>query len=74
MDKKREKQLIFELIKPDGANSVSVQEMLSEAIDYPWLLGQLLFNRMGGVAYKGYPRNGSLSGTYTHRRFCKCAY
>ena len=50
MDHQKEKQLLFELTYVDN-NRGELEQLLCSVIDYPWLLGQILFNRMGGVAY-----------------------
>lgn len=48
---KRENQLILELcrfLEPDGAR---LRELLDGPLDGPYVLGQLLYHRVGGVAY-----------------------
>lgn len=50
-NKKDEIELIFELIRFKDYNKGKIEILLSRLIDYPWVLGQLLWNRMGGVAY-----------------------
>jgi hypothetical protein len=46
-----EKQLIFELTRFKDFDKQKISDLLTNTKDYPWVLGQLLFNRMGGVAY-----------------------
>ncbi len=52
MDKKeKERRLIFELIRFRDYNEHKIMELLEKSLDYPWVLGQLMWNRVGGVAY-----------------------
>ena len=60
MNKANGKRLVLELIKSDNTDDSSIRELLKQIIDYPWVLGQLLFNRMGGVAYLTLKRCGLL--------------
>ena len=48
--KYREQELLFKLTEAD-TNKEDIKCLLEENIDYPWLLGQILFNRLGGVVY-----------------------
>jgi len=48
---KKEKELILELCKYNQTNKDKLEVLLKSDIDFPYVLGQLLFNRVGGVAY-----------------------
>ena len=48
---KNENTFILEackFLKPDKDKLI---ELMDHTLDYPYILGQLLYNRMGGVAY-----------------------
>ena len=47
----REKQLVLELCRFRDSRKEKLEEWLMQPLDFPWVLGQLLYNRMGGVAY-----------------------
>ncbi len=47
----KEKQLTLELCRFRDCRKQRLEELLSQPLDFPWVLGQLLYNRMGGVAY-----------------------
>lgn len=47
----KENRCILELCKPQGFDSVYIQEAFAGVLDLPYLLGQLLFHRVGGIAY-----------------------
>ena len=48
---KKENQLITELCKFLDPDKERIRQLLDETENYPVILGQLLYNRMGGVAY-----------------------
>ena len=48
---KREKRTILELCRFADADPDVLSGLMDGALDYPYILGQLLYNRMGGVAY-----------------------
>lgn len=48
---KKENELVLELCKFTEPNRERIQELLHEISDYPSVLGQLLFNRVGAAAY-----------------------
>lgn len=48
---RREQILVLELCKPINPNKEKIKDILKEPLDYPFVLGQLLYNRMGAVAY-----------------------
>lgn len=47
----REKNLLFELIRFKDWDREQLKILLEPGIQYPWLLGQLCFHRVGGVAF-----------------------
>lgn len=47
----REQRLIFELIRFKDYDKRKICGLLDNSLDYPWVLGQLLYHRVGGVAY-----------------------
>ncbi len=49
--KKNENMLILELCKVDNYNKDKIKQLLSENLDFPYILGQILINRVGGIAY-----------------------
>lgn len=49
MDK--ENKLILELCKGKFANKEVLNELIKKKLDYPYILGQLLYNRVGAMAY-----------------------
>lgn len=48
---KKENQLVIELCKFLDPDAEKIRKLLEETSNYPTILGQLLYNRMGGVAY-----------------------
>lgn len=48
---KREKRTILELCRFADADPDVLSGLMDGALDYPYILGQLLYNRMGGAAY-----------------------
>lgn len=52
MDKKNENAFILELCKIKTYSESKIFDLMNEQLDYPYILGQLLFNRVGGSAYK----------------------
>lgn len=51
MDYSKERKIILELCKFKGYSFDKLNDLLSGDIDEPYLLGQLLFHRLGGIAY-----------------------
>lgn len=47
----KENKLILELCKGKFANKEVLNELMKEKLDYPYILGQLLYNRVGAIAY-----------------------
>jgi len=48
---KNEIDFILELCKYIKPNETIINELINNGLDYPYILGQLLFNRVGGAAY-----------------------
>ena len=48
---KSENRFILELIKGAYANKEVLIDLMKEQMDYPYILGQLLYNRVGAAAY-----------------------
>ena len=48
---KKEQRLMLELSKPVGYSTIKINKILGKRPDLAYVLGQLLYNRMGGVAY-----------------------
>lgn len=48
---KNENKFILELIKGEYANKELLIDLMKAHMDYPYILGQLLYNRVGAVAY-----------------------
>ena len=48
---KNENRLILELIKGEYTNKEVLIDLIKERMDYPYILGQLLYNRVGAAAY-----------------------
>lgn len=48
---KAEKRYILELCKFRNANKDTLLRMMERELDYPYILGHLLYNRVGGIAY-----------------------
>lgn len=48
---RKENTYILELCKFIKPNKDKIENLMQESLDYPYILGQLLFHRMGGVAY-----------------------
>ncbi len=46
-----EQELVLELCKFEQPDGERIQDLLAQKPDMPYVLGQLLFNRMGGAAY-----------------------
>lgn len=47
----KEKALVLELCRFLDCRKERLEGLLDDALDFPWVLGQLLYNRMGGVAF-----------------------
>lgn len=47
----KENELILELCKGKYSSKQILNKMMEEKLDYPYILGQLLFNRVGAMAY-----------------------
>lgn len=58
---KTEQSLVLELCRFLNPNREKIAALLSEPLDFPWVLGQILYNRMGGVAYYTLQKCGLLS-------------
>ena len=48
---KNENRFILELIKAEYANKEVLIDLMKERMDFPYILGQLLYNRVGAAAY-----------------------
>lgn len=48
---KRENRMILELCRFADADADRLRDLMDGSLDYPYILGQLLYNRMGGAAY-----------------------
>jgi len=64
---KKENKLVLELCKFINPNKTTIQELLKQPLNYPLVLGQLLFNRMGATAYYTLKESELLG--YTNREF-----
>lgn len=51
MDKRFENLLILELCKVETYRKAKIIEWIERPLDYPYVLGHLLYNRLGGAAY-----------------------
>lgn len=58
----RENVLILELCKGKYANVDVLRELLCKKLDYPYILGQLFYNRIGAIAYTLLKDNNLLQG------------
>lgn len=58
---KTEQSLVLELCRFLNPDREKIAALLSEPLDFPWVLGQILYNRMGGVAYYTLQKCGLLS-------------
>ena len=65
---KREYRIILELCKFCSPDKEKIKSILSSPLDYPFVLGQLLYNRMGAVAYHTLEICGLMGGV--NREFC----
>ena len=52
-----ENKFILELCKLDQADEGKLIELMNEGLDYPYILGQLLYNRVGAMAYYALKQN-----------------
>jgi len=48
---KNENTLVLELCKFINPNKTKIESLMKKAVHWPYVLGQLLFHRMGGAAY-----------------------
>jgi len=48
---KNENKYILEMCKGELANKEELIQLMNEKMDYPYILGQLLYNRIGAIAY-----------------------
>lgn len=46
-----ENRLILELCKGESADKETLNELMQDRLDYPYILGHLLYNRVGAMAY-----------------------
>lgn len=58
---KRENAYILELCRFQDADPEKLRVWMEASLDYPYVLGHLLFNRMGGAAYYTLQNTGLLS-------------
>lgn len=58
---KKENRFILELIKGEYADKEVLSDLMKEQMDYPYILGQLLYNRVGAMAYLTLKQNKFLS-------------
>ena len=65
---KREYSIVLELCRFLNPNKENIKCILNNPLDYPVVLGQLLYNRMGAVAYQTL-KKCNLLGTL-NREFC----
>lgn len=65
---KIEQSIVLELCKFTNPNKEKIMEMLKEVSDYPFVLGHLIYNRMGAIAYETI-RKCDLVGN-VNREFC----
>lgn len=47
----KEQELILELCKICDDNKETIELIMTEELDYPYVLGQLMFNRIAALAY-----------------------
>lgn len=59
----KEHELVLELCKFMRPNGNRIKVLLSQKLDMAYVLGVILFNRMGGVAYETLKKTGLLSET-----------
>ena len=57
---KNENKAVLELCKFISPNREEIEILLSQPLDFPYILGQLLYNRMGGAAYYSLKKCGLL--------------
>lgn len=50
-NKKEENKWILEVCKGDAADRDKIKSYMNSGLDYPYILGHLLFNRIGALAY-----------------------
>lgn len=55
-----ENKFILELCKFKYADKEKLTELMKERLDYPYILGHLLYNRVGAMAYYALKQNGIL--------------
>lgn len=60
---KKENEFILELCKWKTPNFDLLNEFMNERLDYPYILGQLLYNRVGAIAYTVLKNSQFLSKT-----------
>lgn len=58
----KENKLILELCKGKFANKETLNELMKKNLDYPYVLGQLMYNRVGAMAYIALKENQLLHG------------
>lgn len=59
-DNLRENAVILNLCKPDSCDSEAVSAAFGTPLNLPYILGQLLFHRIGGIAYHNLSQCGIL--------------
>lgn len=53
----KENRLILELCKGESAEKETLNELMQDRLDYPYILGHLLYNRVGAMAYYALKEN-----------------
>ena len=53
----KENRLILELCKGENAEKEKLNELMQDRLDYPYILGHLLYNRVGAMAYYALKKN-----------------
>lgn len=53
----KENRLILELCKGESADIEKLNKLMQDQLDYPYILGHLLYNRVGAMAYYALKKN-----------------
>lgn len=72
---KSENRFILELIKGEHTDKEALIDLMKEGMDYPYILGQLLYNRVGAAAYLTLKQAGLLqNGNREFRNSLRAIY
>ena len=74
MNKYNENQFILQLCKINTYDREKMISLINDGLDYPYILGHLLYNRVGGAAYTVLKESNLLFEEIIKPYCCKSMY